>query len=309
MSSGEQHLTTRTTDLATLLEDLGVDVYRTHGDEINAKCPVHYKSKGRESTRNSWYMNVDSGLWHCFTCGARGNLPMLLSELAADPGTLWNAQSYIITQGLRRLTDDEREDYVEPEPEVDWIRYAKFAALPERVLALRNLDAEVANRFGVKWDKEEKLYITPIVSQLGELRGWQAKKSSYVKNTPFGVNKSLTLFGIERAFGTTALLLESPLDVVRFHSVYGGSDINALSSFGANVSAEQIKLLVSKFDHLILALDNDKAGRAETKRLVPLLPRRGTRYWKYTPDDPKDIGEMNDGQIIKGLGNVSSLHV
>ncbi len=293
-------MTNRLNDLAHVLEDLGVDVYRTHGDEINGKCPVHVKHKGRESTRNSWYLNVDSGLWHCFTCGARGNLSMLLS-----------AQSYIINNGLRRLTAEEQEDYVEPEPEVDWVHYAKFAPLPERVLALRNLEADVAERFGVKWDKEAKLYITPIVSQLGDLRGWQAKKGKYVKNTPDGVNKSLTLFGIERAFGDTALLLESPLDVVRFHSVYDGSDINAVSSFGANVSAEQVKLLFQKFDRLILALDNDEVGRYETRRLVGLLPsfRNGIRFWHYGPGDPKDIGEMSDGQIIKGLGSVSRVYV
>lgn len=300
----------RTVDLVTVLEQLGVDVYRTRGDEICARCPVHYKLKGRESTRNSWYMNVDTGLWHCFTCGARGNLPMLLSELSADPATLWNAQSYIITQGLRRLTEEEREDYVPPEPDVDWVTFSKFAPLPERVLALRNLDGETAERFGVKWDKENRLYITPIVSQLGELRGWQAKKGAYVKNTPFGVNKALTLFGIERAYSDTALLVESPLDVVRFHSVYDGLDVNVVSSFGANVSDEQVRILTSRFDRLILALDNDKAGRMETKRLIKILPsfRNGIRFWKYAPDDPKDIGEMTDGQIIKGLGNVSRVY-
>lgn len=299
-------MTTRNEDLATVLEQLGVDVHRVRGDEICGRCPVHLKVKGRESTRNSWYMNVDTGLWHCFTCGARGNLSMLLSELSDDPGVLWSVQSIIIEQGLRRLTVDEQE-YVKPEPEVDWVTYAKFSPLSPAVLALRNLDGDVAKRFGLCWDTEEKCYITPIVSPLGILQGWQAKKQGFVKNTPTGVEKHGTLFGIERAFGTIGLLVESPLDVVRFHSVSCDPDISCVSSFGANVSDEQVLLMTQRFDKMILALDNDKAGKAETKRLAHLLPsfRGGVRYWHYAPTDPKDIGEMTDGQIIKGLGNVS----
>jgi hypothetical protein len=32
------------------------------------------------------------------------------------------------------------------------------------------------------------------------------------------------------------------------------------------------------------------------------------RYWHYADDDPKDIGEMTDWQIIKGLTGVSSVY-
>lgn len=299
-------MTTRTEDLAGVLESLGVDVHRMRGDEINGKCPVHYKVKGRESTRNSWYMNVDSGLWHCFTCGARGNLSMLVSELSDDPSMLWSVQHIIIEQGLRRLTEDEKE-YIIPEPEVDWVTFARFAPLSEAILNLKSLDAGVAKRFGLCWDPEKKCYITPIVSPLGELRGWQAKKKKWVENTPTGVQKHTTLFGIERAFASTALLVESPMDVVRFHSVVEDSDVNCVSSFGANVSDEQVRLLTQRFDKLILAMDNDTAGRNETKRLNAVLPsfRNGIRFWNYTPTDPKDIGEMTDHQIVTGLGNVS----
>lgn len=248
--------------------------------------------------------NVLTG--NCFTCGARGNLAMLVSELADDPGMLWTVQSHLISQGLRRLTAEEAV-YEDVLPNVDWGTYAQFDPLPESVLRFRQFDPEVAQRFGVRWDPKEKATVAPIVSQLGELRGWQLKKAGWVNNFPEGVKKHTTLFGVERAFGDTAVLVESPLDVVRFHSVYGNSDISCVSSFGASVSGDQIKLLFNKFDRLIIALDNDHAGELETTRLVKLLPsfRNGIRFWKYDEDDPKDIGEMTDGQVIKGLGNVS----
>lgn len=293
-----------TTDLAGVLADIGVDVKRQSGDEINARCPVHHKVKGRESGGYTWYMNADTGLWLCYTCGARGNLSMLLSEMTDDPAALWNVQNIVITQGLRRLEKDEA--VYDKHEDIDWKTFSKFAPLPERILQVRNLDGDVAKKYGVRWDKEKKAIIVPILSPLGELRGWQAKKSGWVRNLPEGVNKGTTLFGIERAHAPIAVLVESPLDVVRFHGVYDGLDYSCVAGFGANISKEQGRLL-SKFDKVVLALDNDEAGRAETRRIdKQQLIKTRVRYWQYDEKDPKDIGEMTDGQIIRGLRRIKS---
>ena len=294
-----------TTDLASVLRDLGIEVKRQSGDEINARCPVHHKVKGRESGGYTWYMNAESGLWLCYTCGARGNLPMLLAEMTDDPAALWKVQNIVITSGLRRLEPDEA--VYDDHDDIDWKTYSQFAPLPERILDLRNLDEDIARRYGVRWDKKQKAVIVPILSPLGELRGWQAKKSGWVRNLPEGVNKGTTLFGIERAHAPTVILVESPLDVVRFHSVYDGLDFSCVASFGANISKEQGRLL-SKFQYVCLALDNDEAGRMETNRIARKeLIKTRLKFWKYLPKDPKDIGEMTDGQIITGLRRISSI--
>jgi hypothetical protein len=302
-------------DLSTVLTDLGVEIKRISGDELNGRCPVHYKFKGRNSNRHSWYMNVDTGLWHCFTCHARGNLPQLVSELTDDPGALWNIQSTLISNGLHRLSAEDAVYDKHVDESVDWTVYAKFPTVPESVLRARRLDADVAFRFGVRWDPDERATLVPIVSPLGELRGWQAKKTGWVMNYPKGGHKSVTLFGIERAFEDTALLLESPLDVVRFHSVID-KGVSAIASFGASVSKEQIEIMYRRFDRLIIAMDNDKAGNLETKRLlgklgkdVSQLPsfRKGVRFWDYSGMDVKDLGDMTDGQIVRGLSNVTSV--
>lgn len=300
----------RSDDLSAVLTGLGVDVYRVHGDEINARCPVHHLAKGRESSRYSWYINSDSGLWHCFTCGSRGNLPMLVSSLSTDPSMLWNVQSYLITSGLQRVTagEDQEEETHQP---IDWSEYSRFPLFPDNMLAHRKLDRDAANRFGVRWDNELKAAVLPIVSPLGELWGWQLKKTGWVRNYPIGVHKGHTLFGIERAYAPTAILLESPLDVVRFHSVYQGQEFSAVASFGANVSKDQIAVLTSRFDGLVIAMDNDKAGRMETLRLRKELPsfRRGLKYWKYGSDSLKDIGDMTNDQIIEGLERLTAVYV
>lgn len=306
----------RSQDLATILGDLGVEVKRVSGDEINGRCPVHHLTKGRESSRFSWYMNTDSGLHHCFTCGARGNLPQLVSQLTGDPDSITAVQTILIRNGIDRLY--RTEEWEEPEVAVDWIKYSQFAPLPSSIINLRQLDPGVAHLYGVRWgmvpiDKtgaEEKMTIIPIVSPMGELMGWQGKKSGHFVNVPTGVHKSRTLFGIERARSRTALLVESPLDVVRFAGVCPFADVSPVATFGANVSDMQVNLITSRFDRLIVALDNpniDKAGLMESRRLHKLWPsfRKGLRYWDYSNTAAKDIGDMTDSEIIAGLDTLT----
>jgi len=297
-------------DLTEVLTGLGIEIKRIQSDEINGRCPVHHLTKGRESSRYSWYMNSETGLWYCFSCGARGNLSMLVSQLTTDPSALWQIQSHLIHSGLRRLTEVEQEVTVHREP-VDWVHYAKFSPAPDGLLKLRKLDKEVATRYGIRWDSDNKATVIPIVSPLGELWGWQLKKHGWVRNQPEGVHKGMTLFGIERSHSPIGLLLESPLDVVRFHSVYSGDDISAVASFGANVSEHQANLLADRFDGLILAFDNDHAGALETSRLSRSLPsfRKRVKYWRYIDSDIKDLGDMSDFQIMNGLENVSVIRV
>ena len=298
-----------TDDLTEVLIGLGVEVRKVQNDEINGRCPVHHLTKGRESSRYSWYINSDTGLWYCFSCGARGNLPYLVSQLTDDPSALWSIQSHLINSGIRRLTEVEKE-VTEHRETVDWVHYAKFSPLPDRVISLRNLDEDVVRKYGIRWDAYNKATVIPIVSPLGELWGWQLKKHGWVRNRPEGVHKGDTLFGIERAFGKVALLLESPLDVVRFHSVYAGEDISAVASFGANVSETQITMLADRFDGVILALDNDNAGSLETRRLSSAFPslRRRVKFWRYD-EGVKDLGDMTDYQIISGIDRASVIRV
>jgi hypothetical protein len=179
----------RAGDLVEVLEDLGVEVNKVTGDEVQCRCPVHHKFKGRESTRYTFYLNTDSYLFHCFTCGARGSLYQLINELTDDPNQLWRIQSGMIQKGVSRL--EPEEDVYEAPVTLDWLKYAEFDRLPQSVINFRNVDPDVALRHGVRWDSDIKAVLTPIVSPLGELRGYQQK---YTRRTPCSASKErLTL--------------------------------------------------------------------------------------------------------------------
>jgi len=285
-------------DLVQVLVDLGVDVRRTDGKEITGRCPVHVRVVGHEDRSPSWSMNATSGLWICFSCGARGTLSTLVSELMGDQDSILTVHRLLIDSSLTRMALPKDRD--EERVAVDWVRFGKFIRLPDRMAALRNLDPDMAWRYGVRWDPDEKAWITPIVSIMGELLGWQAKKIGWVRNFPEGVKKSETLFGADRFTDSTVVLVESPLDVVRFAGATKSPQ--CVASFGATVSNEQIRMLSNMADRLIVALDNDDAGRAASKRLSKLLPnfRKGILWFNYAGTDAKDIGDMTDDQIKQG---------
>lgn len=289
---------TTSDNLADLLQQLGVDVRRIDTREISGRCPVHVRTVGKEDNSPSWSMNAETGLWICFSCGARGSLGQLVSELTGEEESIIAVHRLLIDSGLDRLSAPERE---RPQAPVDWVAYGKFGKVPSRMLKSRRLSPDVAWRYGVRWDGDAKAWITPIVSSLGELKGWQAKKVGWVRNHPEGVQKSDTLFGIERFVAQTAVLVESPLDVVRLGSVFDRPQ--GLASFGAYVSDAQMNLLAAVASSVIIAMDNDDAGLASSKRLFKNLPnfRRGVRWFNYRGINAKDIGDMTADEIERGV--------
>ena len=195
---------------------------------------------------------------------------------------------------------------MEYQPDVDWVAYNKFSPVPEKRCFNRNLDPEIVRNYGVKWNPSKKAWVIPIVSGDGELLGWQEKGANWFNNFPVGVKKSATLFGIERFHARTAVLVESPLDVIRFASSFGG--MQALATFGAYVSKEQLRMIGDVCERVIIAMDNDKAGIESGKRLLKEMPRlRGGVFWlDYSnAGDAKDIGEMDDTQMYDAVVNAS----
>ena len=296
---------THLTDLGNVLKTLGVDIRRAEGREISGRCPVHKRVTGREDGSPSWSMSAETGLWICFSCGARGTLSTLVSELTGEPDAIMAVHHFLIDRNLERLTSEV--EVVKKKPEVDWISFSKFGSAPDSELRKRAIDPDQARMHGIRWDTERDAWIIPIVNQFGDLQGWQTKARDWVRNFPVGVKKSESLFGIERFKGGTAILVESPLDVVRFASVFDKPQ--ALATFGAAVSAKQIGLLASVADKVIIAMDNDDAGKQSSKKFFKSLPyfRKGVWWWDYSGTTAKDIGDMTNDEIELGLLNSSQM--
>jgi DNA primase len=163
-------------------------------------------------------------------------------------------------------------------------------------------------RYAVRWDYEEASWILPIHGPSGELWGFQTKAPDFVRNRPPGIKKSRTLFGLhllEPGETDQLLLVESPLDVLYLDSM----GFPAVASFGANVSDQQLHLLVEHCESVILALDNDPAGIEGTKkalqrRLHHRLPVTVFDY-RHAPDR-KDPGECSSEQLVLAVNGAKA---
>lgn len=307
-------------DLEGLLEEIGVRIGRETDDEIFGYCPGHKENLGREDrSPRTWSVNRATGNHHCFACGYGGTLP----ELVMEHGKLgyW---------GALKLLRDFEVDLADPDdlpttyhdrggkkakvskPLAD-DALAQFELPPDKELRRRKISAKAAAYYDIGWDPDIKCWITPIKLLGGQVLGWQAKNKRMFDNYPEGVTKQVTCFGIDRfEAGETAVLVESPLDVA--HAYTEGFD-GFLSSYGVGVSDEQMRLILSLTDRLVLALDHDDDGRAWTRRLItgdrgPRKPKGvawGAKFdlhvINYSRTDAKDPGEMTGDEIEWALEN------
>ncbi len=295
---------------------LGIEADTGWGSEAMACCPVH------DDRNPSFSVNVRSGLWHCFSCGAGGSLPGLVVAVLNVP--YGAAQDW-----LRRIDyDAERGSDRDDEPVYTESTLDCFKTPPAKALDHRGITGDAAQAYGIRWqppggwvedalirgalargwtppDRTEEAWILPIRdADSGVLRGWQTKSAHDTRNT-WGTCKGNTLFGIERFTpGSTAILVESPLDAAVLLSA--GLD-GGLASFGANVSERQAQLLRERAGRIVLALDNDDAGRAGQDKLIEHLGGKKLHAFNYGSTGAKDPGDMSDEQLMDGIRTATPL--
>ena len=296
-------ISTTGNDLAGALTRLGVNVTTVGDSEIGGHCPVH------DDHSPSWSMNINTGLWICYACGATGNLSQLALRLSVSGDEALVVNQFIIESGLASLKAKGGDEEVLI-PKADIAAFSKFSPVPPQLLAYRNLDEEVSYRYGIRWDPQPRHWIIPIISPWGDvLWGWQAKAKGYFRNVPTGVTKSRTLFGMDHFRAQKAVLVESPLDVVRMASIRMGIGAHGLASFGSHVSTEQLNLMVRVADTIVIALDNDEAGICAAERVARDCPRPrgGITFLRYEHTKAKDIGEMTNDEIEEAITGASAV--
>jgi DNA primase len=284
-------------DVAGAMRRLGLDVLREvsgeDSTEFLARCPAHLANTGKADRRPSFSVNSRTGLFNCFSCGYAGVFIDLVEDLLGYARV--QAYQWIARHGVYRTHGDEAErEHREPEERLTEAALALFEPPPPDALASRGLTAKACEAFGVLWAPSKRHWILPIRDPVsGELWGWQAKGKRFFRNYPQGIFKSRTLFGDLTWTGQTALLLESPLDAVRAHSL--GIE-GVFAAFGAHVSEAQMRLLKARCHTLVLGLDNDHAGITSRDRLYARWRPRGLpmRFLDYRRTTAKDLGDMDD---------------
>jgi len=300
-------------DVMKCLSELGVEIVRADDatGEIQIRCPVHFERTGKEDRHPSAYVNAESGLFTCFSCGWSGGFTRLVRDVRRvdqDEAVSWVRAHGSIDRVKRALGIAEQTFVQEIAEEFTEADLALFEEVPEDVCESRNLAPWAVDQMGILWDPRKRLWITPIRHpETGRLWGWQEKNKRYFRNVPKFLNKADTLFGLDSlpdGYDGTVIVVESPLDCPRILTA-GITNALPLAVMGFSVSPEQAEILC-RFDTVISALDNDPSGDRGNRRIQALLSgRTRLKFWDYD-DDTKDPGDQTDEQILASYQNAFS---
>lgn len=295
-------------DVLTTVEGLGLEG-SIRGDEYVSTCPMHYKRVGRDDHSPSWSINVDTGLHSCFSCGYRGSIYTLISDLRGV--TFDEAKNLTIRPDVRTTVSRIPDSYIHVrKAEMGESRLGKFTTPPRWARGRRRLSRESCETYGLLWDLTGESWIIPIRHpHTNALMGWQEKSETQriFRNYPTGVKKSKCLFGYDVFPGGRMVVVESPLDAVRLHSE---GLPGAVATYGAVVSRAQL-LLMTAADEVVFALDNPFVDDAGKKSSIQLLTEtkgvlKSVRFFDYSGVDAKDPGDMTHDQIEHGIQHAKS---
>lgn len=241
--------------------------------QIRCECPFH-ENHTDGSGRMSFYCSPDINAYHCFSCGAKGNLIGLLTT-RFDVG-------YFTAVELVRLTDYTGKEAKEFDLDITW----DFRVSPKDFLK-RGFTKETLKHFRIGM-ADDGMIVIPFYkdfNRYGDLLGYQ-KRINYpdriVLNSK-GFNKKEYLYNVDTSY-SYVVVVEGYSDVMRLYQ----HGYNAVALLGADMSAKQAELLYS-FERVYLALDNDMAGRRATEICNHLL--KNHVEVKLVPYRTKDPGE------------------
>jgi hypothetical protein len=289
-------------DWLELAHELGITGRRA-GNQLYARCPLH------RDRSPSFTLSVTTGQWTCHVgCGpATGRSFVKLVELVLGLSPA-EARTWVRVRSTEPDVDSLTGKIVaalNPEAEapvpVDLRWRVTYDGCGDEAMPLsflrRGFSWETIKEWGIRYDPEDERVLIPVLNEEAEFVGtvgWTARPGVIPKyrNSP-GLTREHLLFGFHSSWeGGTVILVEGVLDAVWLQAHgYKGAAI-----FGDTLTPGQVSILQKRrIENVILAFDNDKAGRQCTAKAAPALFEAGWMMTNiYEVDWPRDL--LQDGK-------------
>lgn len=291
--------------LAVVLRQYHVPLRRSGRDQYRGRCPIH-----RGQSREAFHANLTRNIFHCFSCGAAGTV---LDFVAAMEGcTLREAAWKLERQTMAPLC--------RPTPPAGKQLVTKRNSAPAPLgfalrgidtahpyLAARGMEQRTIEEFGVGFYRGPGLFsgrlVIPIHDPRGELvaycgRALDGSQPRY--RFPSGFAKAQVLFNLHRAAAVgkrAVVVVEGFFDCFHLHQA-GVRSVVAL--MGSALYEPQQRVLLERFQRVILMLDGDAAGRRATAEIAARLrPHCPIQMIHLAPDAQPD--QMSSQQIRQVL--------
>lgn len=155
------------------------------GANVLTKCPFH---KGGQERKPSFSVNLQEGVFHCFTCHEAGNITMLLKKLGVQRATIDSELSVIrphLETQQRKLKVEKEHFFVNRDP-----FHADFI-LPEEILGVYEwmpttlvedgFDPLLLQRLEIGYDRENNRVMYPLRDLYGNLAGFSGGVTPWSK--------------------------------------------------------------------------------------------------------------------------------
>lgn len=300
------------TELEPYLDQFGQYVLRD--DKLQSCSPF------RSERHPSFAVNLENGTW--IDSGAtgeyrKGHFITLLSFLREEPAEDTCEYLFSIYSPFKRDADDLHLDMgflsqqeSQPMKVYSAAELSKYA-YRSSYLKQRGITEEVQRLFRVGYDPQHKAVAMCWCDAEGQVvnikfrsvtdkRFWYAG-GQRIKEHLYGLHA----FTQEKTKVLT--VTESEIDCMRLWSV----GIPAVAFGTANVSKTQgRKLLNSGVEEIVIATDNDDAGRHCGKQLEKLLVGAvKVTYFNFNGSNAKDISDLSDAEILHGYSERKSLNI
>jgi DNA primase len=310
-----------------LLDYIDVDKVQVwKGDKIQFCCPIHGEGHPSCGINVDWVPPGSSGhyqVFHCFSCGKRGTLPMFLYLSLPDKfKTVQEAEQFLVNRynvefsfnfdvgeiDLSRY-DDRFTKHVKKNKrfELAKSKLAPFMSGKETYQYYfdRGFTVEDMQYFMIGRDLENETVTIPAFWQDGKLAGIIGR---YVdprrpKNMRFKVYefpKGSIIYPLDKlqVIDDTIIGVESMLDAQHMHK---WNYRNTVAMMGDGMSDQQADMIASRCNKFVDLFDNDEWGLVARERAQKALKGRVMYLTCDYPDwgkDPSDWGEEVTNEIL-----------
>jgi len=304
-----------------LLKELGCDKIRSHKNntQILTNCPYSFSTHG-EGTDNNPSFNVYVSPYEvtafCFGCHKHGQLRWIVEEInTLSGGKYKNAVDkarVIFKNDLKAKVAMCKEDfyrkYVFKKPKDSKQRAAfsmkeiePFIGKVPRYIVNRGINLDILKNRLVGYDKQNQRVVFPVFDINKQLVGLVGRDitgqalSKYYNYWNF--EKSKYLYGedvLDPISSKTVFCVEGIIDSLR---MYTAGFKNVVAILGTAPSKTQIeKLLNFGFTKVIVAMDNDEAGKKAEQEFEYYLKHRVILIKVVMPEG-KDPGDLTDIEL------------
>ncbi len=263
--------------LSVVLRRYQVPLRRSGRDQYRGICPIH-----RGQNRDAFHVNLSQNGFHCFACGAGGSVLDFVAAMercsvrqAAIRLQQEGSTAAQPASGSSRAKATVTEKISTPGPLGFTLRGVDST---HPYLSARGIALSTATHFGIGYYRGPGLFsgrlVIPIQDAQGELVGYCGRAldgSTPRYRFPPGFAKSQVLFNFHRAAAAgkrVVVVVEGFFACLHLHQA---SVRSVVALMGSALSRQQQQLLLERFQHVILMLDGDAAGRRASAEIAGQL--------------------------------------